>query len=196
MVHGALGSDTGGSIRCPAAVAGIVGILPTYGRVSRRGALPMSFSLDSVGPLARTARDCARLLGVIAGHDPQDASSFDVPVPDYETALDSDHYSRRRDELWFRGRAWLARDDAILPDDQALIGELTATRYTYTSAARIEVDSKAELKRGGLPSPDLADAFLLTFAVADTRRTKGSRGRRRRQYPYRPPLPKRSWMQA
>jgi phage terminase large subunit len=111
-----------------------------------------------------------------------------------ETALDSDHYSRRRDELWFRGRAWLARDDAILPDDQALIGELTATRYTYTSAARIEVDSKAELKRRGLPSPDLADAFLLTFAVADIRRAKG--GRRRPPYPYRPPPTGRSWMRA
>jgi aspartyl-tRNA(Asn)/glutamyl-tRNA(Gln) amidotransferase subunit A len=88
MVHGSLGSDTGGSIRCPAAVAGVVGLLPTYGRVSRRGAMPMSFSLDCVGPLARTARDCARLLGVIAGHDREDASSLAVPVPDYEAALE------------------------------------------------------------------------------------------------------------
>jgi aspartyl-tRNA(Asn)/glutamyl-tRNA(Gln) amidotransferase subunit A len=68
----------------------VVGLLPTYGRVSRRGAMPMSFSLDCVGPLARTARDCARLLGVIAGHDPEDASSLAVPVPDYEAALDSE----------------------------------------------------------------------------------------------------------
>jgi aspartyl-tRNA(Asn)/glutamyl-tRNA(Gln) amidotransferase subunit A len=89
MVHGSLGSDTGGSVRCPAAVSGVVGLLPTYGRVSRRGAMPMSFSLDCVGPLARTARDCARLLGVIAGHDPEDASSLATPVPDYVAALDS-----------------------------------------------------------------------------------------------------------
>jgi aspartyl-tRNA(Asn)/glutamyl-tRNA(Gln) amidotransferase subunit A len=90
LVHAALGSDTGGSIRCPAAVSGVTGLMPTYGRVSRRGAMPMSHSLDVVGPLARTARDCARLLGVLAGADPADASSLDVPVPDYEAGLGSD----------------------------------------------------------------------------------------------------------
>jgi len=90
LIHAALGSDTGGSIRCPAAVSGVTGLMPTYGRVSRRGAMPMSHSLDVVGPLARTARDCARLLGVLAGADPADASSLDVPVPDYEAGLDSD----------------------------------------------------------------------------------------------------------
>lgn len=87
MVHAALGSDTGGSIRCPAAVSGVTGLMPTYGRVSRRGAMPMSHSLDVVGPLARTARDCARLLGVLAGADSADASSLDRPVPDYEALL-------------------------------------------------------------------------------------------------------------
>src|SRR5262249_51597430 len=90
MVHASLGSDTGGSIRCPAAVSGVVGLLPTNGRVSRRGAMPMSHSFDAVGPLARTARDCARLLGVIAGADPADSSALDVPVPDYEAALVSE----------------------------------------------------------------------------------------------------------
>lgn len=89
LVHGSLGSDTGGSIRCPASVSGVVGLVPTYGRVSRFGAMPMSFSLDVVGPLARTARDCARLLDVLAGPDPRDASSFDIAVPAYEKALDS-----------------------------------------------------------------------------------------------------------
>ncbi len=89
LVHAALGSDTGGSIRCPAAVSGVTGLLPTYGRVSRHGAMPMSHSLDVVGPLARTARDCARLLGVLAGADPADASTLARPVPDYEAALDA-----------------------------------------------------------------------------------------------------------
>jgi len=89
LVHAALGSDTGGSIRCPSAVSGVTGLMPTYGRVSRRGAMPMSHSFDVVGPLARTARDCARVLGVLAGADPADASSFDMPVPDYEAALAS-----------------------------------------------------------------------------------------------------------
>ncbi len=87
LVYGALGSDTGGSIRCPAAANGVTGMSPTYGRVSRFGAMPMSFSLDVVGPLARTARDCARLLGVIAGRDAKDASSSRERVPDYEGGL-------------------------------------------------------------------------------------------------------------
>jgi aspartyl-tRNA(Asn)/glutamyl-tRNA(Gln) amidotransferase subunit A len=90
MVHASLGSDTGGSIRCPAAVSGVTGLVPTNGRVSRHGAMPMSHSFDVVGPLARTARDCARMLRVIAGHDPADASSLAVPVPDYEAALGSE----------------------------------------------------------------------------------------------------------
>jgi aspartyl-tRNA(Asn)/glutamyl-tRNA(Gln) amidotransferase subunit A len=90
MVHASLGSDTGGSIRCPAAVSGVVGLVPTNGRVSRHGAMPMSHSLDVVGPLARTARDCARLLGVIAGPDRADSSALDLPVPDYEAALASE----------------------------------------------------------------------------------------------------------
>ncbi len=88
LVHAALGSDTGGSIRCPAAANGIVGLMPTYGRVSRYGAMPMSWSLDVVGPLARTVRDCARILRVIAGHDPMDATSVDAPVEDYEGRLE------------------------------------------------------------------------------------------------------------
>src|SRR5581483_1886525 len=82
LVYGSLGSDTGGSIRCPAAASGVVGLLPTNGRVSRFGAMPMSFSLDAVGPLARTTRDVARLMRVIAGPDPRDASAAVVPVPD------------------------------------------------------------------------------------------------------------------
>ena len=88
-VFGSLGSDTGGSIRCPAAVSGVVGLLPTYGRVSRHGMMPMSFSLDSGGPLARTVRDCARLLGVIAGADAHDATCRNVAVPNYEAELNA-----------------------------------------------------------------------------------------------------------
>jgi aspartyl-tRNA(Asn)/glutamyl-tRNA(Gln) amidotransferase subunit A len=84
---GALGSDTGGSIRGPAAHCGVVGIRPTYGRVSRRGVLPLCWSLDTAGPLAPSARDCALLLAAIAGHDPGDPGSADVPVPDYAAAL-------------------------------------------------------------------------------------------------------------
>jgi aspartyl-tRNA(Asn)/glutamyl-tRNA(Gln) amidotransferase subunit A len=89
LVHGALGSDTGGSIRCPAAVNGVVGLLPTYGRVSRHGAMPMSFSFDCVGPLTRTVKDCARLMSVLAGEDPRDTTSLPRGVPDFETLIDA-----------------------------------------------------------------------------------------------------------
>jgi aspartyl-tRNA(Asn)/glutamyl-tRNA(Gln) amidotransferase subunit A len=84
LVYGALGSDTGGSIRIPAAFCGLVGIKPTYGRVSRYGFMPVSFSIDTSGPLARTVKDCARLLRIIAGYDPLDPSTCSHPVPDYE----------------------------------------------------------------------------------------------------------------
>ena len=87
LVPAALGSDTGGSIRLPAALCGIAGLKPTYGLVSRRGVYPNSFSFDHVGPMAWTAEDCAILLGVIAGYDPADPASADRPVPDYRAAL-------------------------------------------------------------------------------------------------------------
>ncbi len=90
MTYAALGSDTGGSIRLPAAACGVTGIKPTQTRVSRYGAMPLSFTHDNVGPLARTARDCARIMSVIAGHDPMDPTSAHEPVPDYEAALTGD----------------------------------------------------------------------------------------------------------
>jgi len=90
FIYGALGSDTGGSIRLPATMCGITGIKGTQSRVSRYGAMPLSFSADNVGPLARTARDCARLLRTIAGHDAADPTSSTEPVPDYEAALNGD----------------------------------------------------------------------------------------------------------
>lgn len=90
MTYAALGSDTGGSIRLPAAACGVTGIKGTQTRVSRYGAMPLSFSHDNVGPLARTARDCARIMSVIAGHDPKDPTSAREPVPDYEAGMDGD----------------------------------------------------------------------------------------------------------
>ena len=88
MVRMAMGSDTGGSIRGPAAWCGTVGIKATYGRVSRRGVFPLSWTLDHIGPLARSVEDAAITLQVLAGHDPQDPASADVPVADYRADLE------------------------------------------------------------------------------------------------------------
>jgi aspartyl-tRNA(Asn)/glutamyl-tRNA(Gln) amidotransferase subunit A len=88
LAFGALGSDTGGSVRLPAAACGVVGIKPTLGRVSRCGTMPLSQSLDCIGVLARTVGDCARLLSVIAGQDARDGASSRRPATDYERGLD------------------------------------------------------------------------------------------------------------
>ena len=88
LVYGAMGSDTGGSVRLPAMQCGLAGLKPGYGRVSRYGAMPRSYATDSMGPLTRTVRDCARMTKVIAGRDPMDGYTVHVEVPDYEARLE------------------------------------------------------------------------------------------------------------
>ena len=90
MVPAALGTDTGGSIRQPAALCGVVGIKPTYGRVSRYGLVAFASSLDQIGPLTRSCSDAALLLGVLAGHDPRDATSYPAPAPNFLASLTGD----------------------------------------------------------------------------------------------------------
>jgi len=87
MCFGALGTDTGGSIRIPASLCGIVGLKPTYGRVSTRGVVPMAWTLDHVGPMCKTVEDAALMLSVIAGHDDRDPVSVNAPVADYTRAI-------------------------------------------------------------------------------------------------------------
>ncbi|HYB10322.1 MAG TPA: amidase [Alphaproteobacteria bacterium] len=89
LILGGTGSDTGGSIRLPAAYCGVAGIKPTYGLCSRRGILPLAYSLDHAGPLAWTVEDCAILLQAMAGHDPSDPASADVPIPDFRAEIET-----------------------------------------------------------------------------------------------------------
>jgi aspartyl-tRNA(Asn)/glutamyl-tRNA(Gln) amidotransferase subunit A len=126
---GATGTDTGGSIRQPAAFTGIVGIKPTYGRCSRWGIVAFASSLDQAGPFARTVRDTAIMMRSMAGHDPKDTTSVDVPVPDYEAAIEKSVKGKRIgipkeyridgmpaeiEKLWEQGRAWLKSAGAEL----------------------------------------------------------------------------------
>jgi aspartyl-tRNA(Asn)/glutamyl-tRNA(Gln) amidotransferase subunit A len=95
LVMGALGSDTGASIRQPAACCGIVGLKPTYGRVSKFGAVPLAWSMDHAGPMTRSVHDAALMLQVLAGHDPLDPTTADRPVPDYTATIDQGIEGRR-----------------------------------------------------------------------------------------------------
>jgi aspartyl-tRNA(Asn)/glutamyl-tRNA(Gln) amidotransferase subunit A len=122
LVLGATGTDTGGSIRQPAAFTGIVGVKPTYGRCSRWGIVAFASSLDQAGPMARTVRDAAIMLKAMAGHDPKDSTSAPHPVPDFEAALSGDMRGRRIgipreyrvdgmpaeiEAIWQQGADWL-----------------------------------------------------------------------------------------
>src|SRR5690606_32032575 len=90
MTIASLGTDTGGSIRGPASVCGIVGLKPTYGRVSKHGCFPLAWSLDHIGPMTKTVTDTAILLQLLAGYDSRDSASSNYPVDDYTSSLTGD----------------------------------------------------------------------------------------------------------
>lgn len=149
----ALGSDTGGSIRIPAAMNGVVGLKPTFGRVSRYGVFPLGSSLDHVGPLTRTAEDCALVLQAIAGYDRHDSGSIDVPVPDYRTEIDAGvkglTIGVERDHSFFPAVA-----DDVRSATEAVIDELAG------QGARI-VDVK-------MPELDLGSFVGITILLAES----------------------------
>ncbi|HEY9532495.1 MAG TPA: amidase, partial [Burkholderiales bacterium] len=134
IVSGSLGTDTGGSLRHPAAMCGLTGLKPTLTRVSRAGVMPLSHSLDCVGPLARTARDCARLMEVVAGADPGDPTASGRPVPRYEAALDGNAKGLRVAVP----RAYYY--DAVAPEIKKCLDEsLAALRGIGASLVQVEV---------------------------------------------------------
>ena len=151
---GATGTDTGGSIRQPAAFCGIIGLKPTYGRCSRWGIVAFASSLDQAGPMTRTVRDAAIMLGVMTGYDPRDSTSMPLPVPDFESAVGGDVKGLRVgipreyridgmageiDRLWQAGAAWLRDAGAEIVEIS-----LPHTRYalaTYYIVAPAEASS-------------------------------------------------------
>jgi aspartyl-tRNA(Asn)/glutamyl-tRNA(Gln) amidotransferase subunit A len=154
IAPGVTGTDTGGSIRQPAAFTGITGIKPTYGRCSRWGVVAFASSLDQAGPMARTVRDCAILLQAMAGFDPKDSTSLDLPVPQWEAGLSSDLKGKRVgipkeyridgvpaeiNALWDQGIEWL-KDAGATPVEISL----PHTKYalpTYYIIAPAEASS-------------------------------------------------------
>jgi aspartyl-tRNA(Asn)/glutamyl-tRNA(Gln) amidotransferase subunit A len=180
---GATGTDTGGSIRQPASFCGIVGLKPSYGRCSRWGVVAYASSLDHPGPMARTVRDAAILLGAMAGHDPKDSTSAPLPVPDYEKALTGDIRGLRVgipkeyradgmppeiEALWHRGAGWL-REAGAEPVEISL----PLTRYAlpvYYIIAPAEASSNLARYDGvrfGLrvPGDSLDEMYELTRAA-------------------------------
>src|SRR5947209_4299509 len=137
LVFGGTGSDTGGSIRGPAAYCGLAGIKPSYGLISRMGVLPLAFSLDHAGPMAWTAEDCAIMLQAMAGHDPTDPGSANHPIPDYRAALQGEvkglriglirHFYERDNEANSATRQAIAAAAQTLEGHGCSVREITLT---------------------------------------------------------------------
>ncbi len=148
---GALGTDTGGSVRLPAAFCGVVGLKPSYGRVSRYGVIAYASSLDQVGPLARNVRDCALLLETIAGHDPRDSTSVPAAVPDYAAALGGAVRGRR----------------IGLPREYFVDGMQPEVATAVRAAVRTLEDLGAEVEEVSLPHARYAIAAYYLIATAE-----------------------------
>ena len=179
---GATASDTGGSIRQPAAFTGTVGIKPTYGRCSRWGMVAFASSLDQAGPIARTVRDCAIMLRSMAGHDPKDTTSVDAPVPDYEKAIGAsirgkkigipkeyriDGMPAEIDRLWQQGIAWLKAAGAEIVEISLPHTKTALPAYYIVAPAEASSNlARYDGVRYGLrvPGRDISDMYEQTRA--------------------------------
>src|SRR6266481_6017601 len=151
IAFGALGTETGGSIRQPAALSGVVGLKPSYGRVSRFGVVAFASSLDQVGPLTKTVHDSALIMNAIAGHDPQETTSLNEPVPDYTAALERD----------LRGvRLGLAKEYMIEGTDPQVKAAIDAAVKHMDSLG-------AEIVDVSLPHTDYSIAVYYILATAE-----------------------------
>lgn len=140
LIAGALGSDTGGSVRIPASFCGLTGLKPTNGRISRHGAMPLSFSFDCIGPLTRTAADSARLLAVLAGPDSQDPTASDRPVADYEAELATEPAGLRL------GIAENYYGDGLTPEiENALVSAIRSFEALDLNIVKIQVPDHPEI---------------------------------------------------
>ncbi|MCX7707626.1 MAG: Asp-tRNA(Asn)/Glu-tRNA(Gln) amidotransferase subunit GatA [Anaerolineae bacterium] len=164
----ALGSDTGGSVRQPAALCGIVGLKPTYGRVSRYGLVAYASSLDQIGPLTKDVTDAAILLGAIAGHDPQDSTSMDVPVPDYvatvggqRSAVEGQETAGAQDGLMLRGLR------VGVPQEDFVPGMQSEVESAVRAAIGVLAELGAEVREISLPHTDLALPVYYLIAPAE-----------------------------
>jgi aspartyl-tRNA(Asn)/glutamyl-tRNA(Gln) amidotransferase subunit A len=151
LAPGALGTDTGGSIRQPASLSGVVGLKPSYGRVSRYGLVAFASSLDQIGPFARSVADVAHLLGAIAGHDPLDSTSLDALVPDYRAALKDD----------------LKGLTVGVPKEYFVEGMQPAVEATIRTAVDQLADLGAVVKEVSLPHTDAALPVYYLLAPAE-----------------------------
>jgi len=147
----ALGSDTGGSVRQPAALCGVVGLKPTYGRVSRFGLVAFASSLDQIGPVTKTVHDSALIMNAIAGHDPQDSTSLSTPVPDYAASLGNDLRGVRLG----------------LPKEYMIEGIDSQVRAAIDAAVKQLKSLGAEIVEVSLPSTEYAVAAYYIIATAE-----------------------------
>jgi aspartyl-tRNA(Asn)/glutamyl-tRNA(Gln) amidotransferase subunit A len=190
IAMGATGTDTGGSIRQPAAFCGLVGLKPTYGRCSRWGIIAYASSLDQAGPIARTVQDCAILLGSMAGHDPRDTTSVDLPVPDFEAAISRgvkgltigipkeyrvEGMPAEIQRLWDQGADWLREAGATVREISLPHTQYALPAYYIVAPAEASSNlARYDGVRYGLrvPGKDIAGMYENTRAAGFGREVK------------------------